>query len=228
MDTAKHIPWFILLNPLITAAIIWLFTRRNHGVSMILSTMSAFFGLIAAAVASLGLDVHSSVLWLDFGPALQVPFGVSVDHLSKVMLLVVTGIGFLVHLYSTVYMEHDESKARFFGHLSLFMFSMLGIVLADNFAMMFIFWELVGVSSYLLIGHWFTRDAAGKAANKAFIMNRIGDFGFMLGILMLWGAVGTVTFAGLSEPGALEKLNLNPGYLTGAVLLVFCGAIGKS
>src|SRR4030095_12059853 len=96
--------------------------------------------------------------------------------------------------YSTVYMEHDDARPRYFGHLSLFMFSMLGIVLADNFAMMFIFWELVGVSSYLLIGHWFTRDSAAKAANKAFIMNRIGDFGFMIGILMVWTATGTLVF----------------------------------
>jgi NADH-quinone oxidoreductase subunit L len=158
---SHHIPWFILLNPLITAAIILFATRRDHGTSAALSTISAFFGLAAAAVAATQPAVHHAVSWLDFGAVLQIPFGVQVDHLSKVMLLVVTGIGFLVHLYSTVYMEHDESKSRFFGHLSLFMFSMLGIVLADNFAMMFIFWELVGVSSYLLIGHWFTRDAAG-------------------------------------------------------------------
>jgi NADH-quinone oxidoreductase subunit L len=166
------------------------------------------------------------VQWIDFGKALQIPLGVKLDQLAKTMLLVVTGIGFLVHLYSTVYMEHDESKARFFGHLSLFMFSMLGIVLADNFAMMFIFWELVGVSSYLLIGHWFTRDAAGKAANKAFIMNRLGDFGFMLGILMLWATAGTVTFDGLEDQKAV--LAQNPYFLGAAVLLVFCGAIGKS
>jgi NADH-quinone oxidoreductase subunit L len=109
------------------------------------------------------------------------------------------------------------------------MFSMLGIVLADNFAMMFIFWELVGVSSYLLIGHWFTRESAGKAANKAFLMNRIGDFGFMLGILMLWASAGTVTFAGLKAASAPEGvLTLNPAYLTVAVLFIFCGAIGKS
>jgi NADH-quinone oxidoreductase subunit L len=151
---------------------------------------------------------------------------VKLDQLSKVMLLVVTGIGFLVHLYSTVYMEEDDARSRFFGHLSLFMFSMLGIVLADNFAMMFIFWELVGVSSYLLIGHWFTRDAAGKAANKAFIMNRLGDFGFMTGILMLWATAGTVTFDGLAANKAL--LVQNPVFLGVAVLLVFCGAVGKS
>src|SRR5712671_3317815 len=173
MDTAKRFPWFILLNPLIAAVLILVATRKNHGLSAVISTLSAFFGLAAALCAWSLPEVHSAVQWLDFGKMLQVPFGVKLDQLAKAMLLVVTGIGFLVHLYSTVYMEHDDARSRFFGHLSLFMFSMLGIVLADNFAMMFIFWELVGVSSYLLIGHWFTRDAAGKAANKAFIMNRL-------------------------------------------------------
>ena len=226
MDTAKLFPWFILLNPLIAAVLILVATRKNHGVSATISTLSALFGLVAALCAWSLPEVHSAVQWIDFGKALQIPLGVKLDHLAKTMLLVVTGIGFLVHLYSTVYMEHDESKARFFGHLSLFMFSMLGIVLADNFAMMFIFWELVGVSSYLLIGHWFTRDAAGKAANKAFIMNRLGDFGFMLGILMLWATAGTVTFDGLEAQKAV--LAQNPYFLGAAVLLVFCGAIGKS
>ena len=226
METAKLFPWFILLNPLIAAVLILVATRKNHSTSAVISTMSAFFGLAAALCAWSLPEVHSAVQWIDFGKALQIPLGVKLDHLAKTMLLVVTGIGFLVHLYSTVYMEHDESKARFFGHLSLFMFSMLGIVLADNFAMMFIFWELVGVSSYLLIGHWFTRDAAGKAANKAFIMNRLGDFGFMLGILMLWATAGTVTFDGLEDQKAV--LAQNPYFLGAAVLLVFCGAIGKS
>ncbi len=226
MNTAVLFPWFILLNPLIAAVLILVATRKNHGVSAAISTLSALFGLVAAACAWSLPEVHSAVLWIDFGKALQIPLGVKLDHLSKAMLLVVTGIGFLVHLYSTVYMEHDESKARFFGHLSLFMFSMLGIVLADNFAMMFIFWELVGVSSYLLIGHWFTKDSAGKAANKAFLMNRIGDFGFMLGILMLWATAGTVTFDGLAaQTSVLAK---NPVFLSAAVLLVFCGAVGKS
>ena len=226
METAKLFPWFILLNPLIAAVLILVATRKNHGVSATISTLSALFGLVAALCAWSLPEVHSAVQWIDFGKALQIPLGVKLDQLAKTMLLVVTGIGFLVHLYSTVYMEHDESKARFFGHLSLFMFSMLGIVLADNFAMMFIFWELVGVSSYLLIGHWFTRDAAGKAANKAFIMNRFGDFGFMLGILMLWATAGTVTFDGLEDQKAV--LAQNPYFLGAAVLLVFCGAIGKS
>ncbi len=231
MNTAHLIPWFILLNPLIAAALILFVTRKCHASSTTLSVMSSFFGLCAALIAFTfpsghGHAIHSAVNWLDFGGALTVPFGVQLDALAQVMLLVVTGVGFLVHLYSTVYMEHDDARPRFFGHLSLFMFSMLGIVLADNFAMMFIFWELVGVSSYLLIGHWFTRDAAGKAANKAFIMNRIGDFGFMIGILMLWGSAGTVTFAGLEA--AKGALTTSPAYLTVALLCIFCGTLGKS
>ena len=242
METAKLFPWFILLNPLIAAVLILVATRKNHGTSAIISTLSAFFGLAAAACAWSLPEVHSAVQWIDFGKALQIPLGVKLDHLAKTMLLVVTGVGFLVHLYSTVYMEDDDARSRFFGHLSLFMFSMLGIVLADNFAMMFIFWELVGVSSYLLIGHWFTRDAAGKAANKAFIMNRLGDFGFMLGILMLWAAFGTVGFdhmRGMVNDGSAMQIFRDqlphgsimmhaPLYVVVAVVLVFCGAIGKS
>src|SRR6266550_726955 len=226
MNTAHRFPWFILLNPLLTAVLILVATRRHHALSATLSTFSAFFGL-AAAVCALPLPhVHSSVNWLDFAGVLTVPFGVQIDHLSSVMLLVVTGIGFLVHLYSTVYMEHDDARSRFFGHLSLFMFSMLGIVLADNFAMMFIFWELVGVSSYLLIGHWFTRDSAAKAANKAFLANRIGDFGFMAGILMVWTAFGTVVFKDMEA--VRDTLSLPAAFSTVAVLCIFCGAVGKS
>ena len=110
------------------------------------------------------------------------------------MLVLVTGIGALIHIYSLGYMRDDAGKSRYFASLSFFMFSMLGIVLSNNFVMMFIFWELVGVSSYLLIGHWFERDAAAEAAKKAFLTNRLGDFGFMLGILMAWTATGTVVF----------------------------------
>ena len=227
MNNNEIIPWFILLNPLVTAVLILFAFRRNHGTAAAVSTMSAFFGIVGSLAAFSLPKIHSAVSWISVG-SLQIPFGVQLDKLSQVMLLVVTGIGFLVHLYSTVYMEHDESKARFFGHLSLFMFSMLGIVLADNFAMMFIFWELVGVSSYLLIGHWFTRDAAGKAANKAFMMNRIGDFGFMLGILMLWSTAGTVTFEGLSSAASIAVLTQSPAFLLAAILLVFCGTLGKS
>ncbi len=219
-------PWFILLAPLISAVLIQLFTRQSRGLSATISVASVCFTLLASLFVFAGPDGSSEIPWLDFRPAFYVPIGVTVDALSKVMLLVVTGVGALVHIYSLVYMHEDESEARFFGNLSLFMFSMLGIVLANNFAMMFIFWELVGVSSYLLIGHWFTRDSAAKAANKAFLANRIGDFGFMLGILMVWTAFGTVVF---SEMEAVrDQLSLPAVFSTIAVLLIFCGAVGKS
>jgi NADH-quinone oxidoreductase subunit L len=222
------LPWFILANPLVAAALIQLLLRRNHSAASALSVLSAFAGLLAALGIWFSAAPASAlqIPWIDFGSQLQIPIGLLIDPLSKLMLLVVTGVGALVHLYSLVYMAGDDSKGRFFGNLSLFMFSMLGIVLADNFAMMFIFWELVGVSSYLLIGHWFTKNSAAAAANKAFLTNRIGDFGFMLGILILWTASGTVVFPELAAKAS--SLPIAPGLLTAGVLLVFCGAVGKS
>jgi len=224
-----RIPWLIrliLLSPLVSTVLIQLFFRKSRGLSAAISVASVAFTFIASLFVFGGHNGAGELAWLDFRPAFYVPIGVSIDDLSKVMLLVVTGVGALVHVYSLVYMEEDESEARFFGNLSLFMFSMLGIVLANNFVMMFIFWELVGVSSYLLIGHWFTRDAAAAAANKAFIANRIGDFGFMLGILMVWSATGTVVFSEMKD--SLPNLGLTAGFLTLSSLLIFCGAIGKS
>lgn len=228
--------WFVLLNPLAAAFLIHFLLRRSAAASTAVSVFSALFGLVASAglwFSFTGELRHepefrfaSEVPWLDFGKALRIPLGVVIDRLSAVMLLVVTGIGALVHLYSTVYMKDDAGKGRFFGNLSLFMFSMLGIVLANNFAMMFIFWELVGVSSYLLIGHWFGRDSAAAAANKAFLTNRIGDFGFMLGILMVWTWSGSVVFSEIAA--AIPGLHHHAGFITAAVLLVFCGAVGKS
>ncbi|TCO94578.1 NADH-quinone oxidoreductase subunit L [Chthoniobacter flavus] len=221
-----HFPWFILLAPLFSAVLIQLFLRKSRGTAAGISVLTVALTFIAALFVFAGHNGTSEIPWLDFRPAFYVPIGVTVDELSKLMLLVVTGVGTLVHIYSLVYMEEDESEARFFGNLSLFMFSMLGIVLANNFVMMFIFWELVGVSSYLLIGHWFTRDSAAAAANKAFLANRIGDFGFMLGILMVWTATGSVVFSEMQ--GALPNLSLTAGFLTLVTVLIFCGAIGKS
>jgi len=219
-------PWFILIAPLVSAILIQLFTRQSRSVSATISVGSVAFTLLASIFVFMGGEGTSEVPWLDFRPGFYVPIGVTVDALSKLMLLVVTGVGTLVHVYSLVYMHEDESEARFFGNLSLFMFSMLGIVLANNFAMMFIFWELVGVSSYLLIGHWFNRDSAAKAANKAFIANRIGDFGFMIGILMAWTAFGSVIFKDMAE--VRDQLSLPSAFSTIMVLMIFCGAVGKS
>src|SRR4029077_10496872 len=154
---------------------------------------------------------EAGINWIDLG-VFQVRLGYLIDELSKMMLLVVAGVGLLLHIYSIGYMKDERGRSRYFAALSLFMFSMLGIVLANNFIMMFIFWELVGVSSYILIGHWFTRASAADAANKAFIVNRLGDFGFMLGILMVWSASGTVMFDELSSKWT--TLGLGVGYST--------------
>jgi len=213
----------ILLLPLISAGLILLGTRK-------LGTVSAFISVAAAAVnfvLALLLTQKGalgSFDWITLGD-FRIVLGLEMDEtLSRPMLLVVTGIGLLVHIFSLGYMKDDAGKARYFAGLSLFMFSMLGIVLADNFAMMFIFWELVGVSSFLLIGHWYEKNSAAEAAKKAFLVNRIGDFGFMAGILILWGACGTVNFAELAE----KAPTLSAGLLTAATLCIFCGAIGKS
>jgi NADH-quinone oxidoreductase subunit L len=120
-------------------------------------------------------------------------------------------------------MKDDAAKNRYFTGLSLFMFSMTGIVLSSNFIMTFIFWELVGLSSYLLIGHWYHKDSAADAAKKAFLCNRVGDFGFMIGILMLWGITGTLAFDEMKVPAEISA-----GVLSAAVLCIFCGAVGKS
>lgn len=227
-------PEAILLIPLLSCILIQLFTRKSRGNSAGISVLAVCLTLAGSILVFFGPEGTVEIPWLDFrapgatgpGAGFYVPIGFTIDELSKLMLLVVTGIGTLVHIYSLVYMEDDESEGRFFGNLSLFMFSMLGIVLANNFVMMFIFWELVGVSSYLLIGHWFTRDSAAAAANKAFIANRLGDFGFMLGILMLWTASGSVIFSEIK--GVLPTLSLTSGFLTLVTVLIFCGAVGKS
>jgi NADH-quinone oxidoreductase subunit L len=221
------LPWYILLLPLVAAAIIVLVTKRRPGISSFLSVVAvlASFGLSCVVFAMPGIQAVE-LTWIDLKPVLHVPLGFVLDDLAKTMLLLVTGVGALIHVYSLGYMRDDSSKSRYFASLSFFMFSMLGIVVANNFVMMFIFWELVGVSSYLLIGHWFERDKAAEAAKKAFLTNRIGDFGFMLGILMAWVATGSVVFAEMNHEVA--RLTSYPGFLTVTVLLIFCGAMGKS
>jgi len=221
------LPWYVLLLPLLSAGVIVLFTRRSGTVSSVVSVGVALIGFaFSCAIFASPNQSSLELAWIDIKPFLNVPLGFILDGLSKTMLVLVTGIGALIHIYSLGYMRDDAGKSRYFASLSLFMFSMLGIILANNFVMMFIFWELVGVSSYLLIGHWFHRDSAADAANKAFLTNRIGDFGFMLGILMVWAATGSVVFQEVA--GQMGRITSHPGYLTVAALLIFCGAVGKS
>jgi NADH-quinone oxidoreductase subunit L len=223
-------PWLILFLPLLSVAVITLFTLRSKTVSSLISIGAVAAGFVMTCLFVNANGIHfsgeSSVNWLTIG-GLNVDFGLKLDALSMMMLFVVTGVGGLIHIYSYSYMDEDPGKARFFAFLSLFTFSMLGIVLANNFLMTFIFWELVGVSSYLLIGFWFERPSAGDAAKKAFITNRLGDFGFLAGILMVWGLLGSLNFSVLQNAMVSNPAALGAS-ATIAGLLVFCGAAGKS
>jgi NADH-quinone oxidoreductase subunit L len=170
--------------------------------------------------------VESAWTWMRVGD-FSVDVAFLLDPLSAVMILVVTGVGFLIHVYSTGYMAHDPDVRRFFLYLNLFMFAMLTLVLADNFLLLFVGWEGVGLCSYLLIGFWYTRPSATEAGKKAFIVNRIGDFGFLLGMLLLFAWTGTLQFGRLF---AVAPHVFEPGgaVITIATLLLFLGATGKS
>lgn len=225
------LPWLILLLPLAAAAGITLFTLRDHERSAALSIGAVLIGF-ALSVLYIGANgwtpaiQESTVTWLAVG-SLHVDFGLRLDPLSLLMLLVVTGVGGAIHAYSYGYMREDRSAPRYFAGLSFFTFAMLGIVLANNFLMLFVFWELVGVSSYLLIGFWFERPSAADAAKKAFLTNRVGDFGFLLGILLVWSTLGSLHFGDLQA--VLEEHPTAFGALaTGVGVLIFCGAVGKS
>jgi NADH-quinone oxidoreductase subunit L len=195
----QYLAWFLLLAPLTAAASILLHLHRRPNEAIFASVGSASICfLLALGVALGGVPAPVSWNWMAFPadanfPGFTIDVGMLLDPLSKGMLLVVTGVGLLVHIFSIGYMANDPGKARFFGGLSIFMFSMTGIVLATNLIMLFFFWEGVGLSSYLLIGFWFTRESAAQAANKAFVCNRLADFGFMIGILTLWAMMGTVS-----------------------------------
>ena len=196
-------------------------------VSSFISVAAVLGSFLCSCAIFVKTDISApEFIWIDIRGVFNVPIAFVLDDLSRLMLLVVSGVGSLIHIYSLGYMRDDEGKSRYFAALSLFMFAMLGIVLANNFVMMFIFWELVGFTSYVLIGHWFERDSAADAAKKAFLTTRVGDFGFMIGILMVWMATGSVVFDDIVSH--LSKITSNPGFLTIAAVLIFCGAIGKS
>lgn len=226
--SAATVPWIILFAPLVSATLILFFGKYSRKLSAGLAIGAA---LLSSALSwwlffQPGEVGPNQVFWINIPDVFTVPIGMTVDPLSRTMLVVVNTIAPLVFIYSIGYMAHEEGYWRYFAGLALFLFSMLGIVLADNFLMMFIFWELVGVSSYILIGHYYSKASAADACKQAFIVNRIGDFGFMLGILMLWFATGSVVFGEIfAKVPLLETQGL---YFTTACILVFCGTIGKS
>jgi len=226
----EALPWFVLFLPLLATVLITFFTRKDRKLSAGLSIAAVLTGFILTIifVSVNGWKPLPELVatWLKIGN-LQIDFGLRLDPLSLLMMLVVTGVASAIHIYSWGYMSDDPGYSRYFGFLSLFTFSMLGIVLANNFLQLFIFWELVGVSSYLLIGFWFEKPAAADAGKKAFITNRLGDFGFFLGILTVWATLGSLNF------GAIEQRLISQPQALGASatiagLLIFCGAIGKS
>jgi NADH-quinone oxidoreductase subunit L len=194
--------------------------------------------LVAAFAVTVGVTVqlwqhppHAPIIvnlwrWLPVGP-LQLDFGLQVDQLSVVMLLVITGVGSLIHIFSVGYMKADPGYARYFAYLNLFVAFMLVLVLGSSFPVMFIGWEGVGLCSYLLIGFWFNDKANADAGKKAFIVNRVGDFGFMVAMFMIWHYLGTLTFTGMVER-APAVFSSGSAIVTAITLFLFLGCTGKS
>ena len=214
----------ILVTPLISAALIALFLRRQGNLAAGVSVAAAGILCVLSLQLIFGNGAESiAYKWLEIG-SLRIDMGFLWNHETATMLFVVAFVGFWIHVFSLGYMNDDESKARYFGGLSIFMFSMLGIVFADNLFMIFIFWELVGFSSYMLIAHYHKTDEASNACKKAFIVNRIGDLGFVLGILVTYWSLGT---ASLEELQTIATQH--PDKVTTAIgLLLMCGFLGKS
>ncbi len=239
----------ILLLPLFAFTILVFFGKRIGKPSAYIGTtilgidfalamwvfVSKLWGEFAdvAASGATGLSVTKGLIqykftWFSIG-GYDFNVGIGVDNLGAIMLIVVTLISFLVHMFSIEYMHGDKRYSRFYSYLGLFSFSMLGIVLANNFLFMYVFWELVGISSYLLIGFWYEKDSASYAGKKAFLTNRVGDLGFFIGIAILFVTYGTTMFDGVfAGIGSGLMPYGNEALLTLAGIFIFCGAIGKS
>jgi NADH-quinone oxidoreductase subunit L len=228
-----NLVWLIPLFPLLG------FLINGLGRNMLSKTVVGFvgcFSVLASFAISVGifLELNSSETksfiipifdWISAG-TITIPFSFLIDPLSALMLLIVTGIGFLIHVYSTGYMSHDAGFGKFFSYLNLFIFFMLLLVLGSNYVVMFIGWEGVGLCSYLLIGFWFSNPAYASAAKKAFIMNRIGDLGFLIAVFLIFTTFNSVEFANVFPQAA----NMVSGDSTLILItaLLFVGAIGKS
>jgi NADH-quinone oxidoreductase subunit L len=232
------IPWLVIL-PLAGFGVTALIGRRlgneAHWIPVVailvvwIIAMGLVFQVLAGAAPLLpgSADTHGYILsWFEWIPAKDFVVGVGfvVDPVTACLLIVVTTIGLLVHVYSIGYMSHDPGYWRFFAYLNLFMFSMLLLVLASNFLVVFVAWELVGLCSYLLIGFWYRKRSAALAAKKAFIVNRVGDVGFVLGIMLIFVSLGT-----LDIREVIERIGeLDPNVILVIALLIFAGAMGKS
>ncbi len=216
----------ILLAPLLAAGVIALFLRDSGNIAAAVSVAAAgaVLGLSSVLLANAPDETWAaSVEWLSLG-GFSVSLGFLFNEHTALLLFVVSFVGFWIHVFSIGYMDDDKAKARFFGGLSIFMFSMLGIVLADNLIMIFLFWELVGFSSYMLIAHYCDTDEAAAASKKAFIVNRVGDLGFLIGIVWCFWHFGTTDLGRISW-----AVSQDPSLaVTGIGLLLMCGFLGKS
>ncbi len=224
--------WLVLLFPLIGFLLIAFNFKRFKGYTAgIVASVMVFIPFLVSLFLFFGLTNGAEAKtveffnWISF-KGISIPFSFLVDRLSVLMLLIVTGVGFLIHVYSIGYMKEDAGFNRFFSYMNLFVFFMLLLVLGSNYLIMFIGWEGVGLCSYLLIGFWFKNHDFNNAAKKAFIMNRIGDLGFLLALFLLIQQFGTLNFAEIfAKSSAIPAGNLTITFIT---LLLFAGAIGKS
>ena len=226
--------WLIPIFPLIGFLINGLFGKRfpEKAIGWIgaLSVGASFLVALSIFMQLLGMDPASRSVqkivytWILSGD-LNVPIGFLVDPLSMVMLLVVTGVGFIIHVYSIGYMHGELGFRRFFAYLNLFVFNMLILVSANNFLLMFVGWEGVGLCSYLLIGYYYEKKSASDAGKKAFIVNRVGDFGFILGVLLIFVTFGTLNFTDVFA-AAQDKLPAGGALVTAHHAIVILGGHG--
>jgi len=241
MDVLLNNLWLVPALPLLGSFLLGVTGRRlaKSAVNAIGVGAAGLSFLVAAGAAAAFFQLAPDQIpvratyftWLS-ADVLQVNMGFYLDQLSLVMMLVVTGVGFLIHVYSAGYMAHEGGYYRFFSYLNLFLFFMLILVLADNYVLMFVGWEGVGLCSYLLIGFYFLRKSASDAGKKAFLVNRIGDFGFLLGMLLLFWTFRSLDFATVFAATAAMPIEATTytgaGVLTAIALLFFVGAVGKS
>ena len=221
------VPLFPLIGFLINGFFGKKIGKSVSGIIASVSILASFILSVLIFVELNGSSEKSHIVnlfsWINSGN-LKIPFEFLVDPLSSLFLLIITGIGFLIHIYSIGYMSHDEGFARFFTYLNLFVFFMLLLVLGSNYLIMFVGWEGVGLCSYLLIGFWFKNNAYNNAARKAFVMNRIGDLGFLLGIILVFITFGSISY----NEVFLKAGTASTGVITTIALLLFVGAMGKS
>lgn len=226
------IPLLPLIGFLINGLLIGRLPRPVISVVACGSVLASFVISVIAFLSLKDLPASARIIeqtlftWIPAG-SFQANIAFLLDPLSAIMILIVTGVGFLIHVYSVGYMSHEKDLARYFAYLNLFMFSMLLLVLADNYLLMFVGWEGVGLCSYLLIGFWFEKKSASDAGKKAFIVNRIGDFGFLLGMFIIFWQVGSLDFVTVNQI-APTVFAAGGALVTAATLLLFLGACGKS